>query len=53
MAQTVRLVGDEYVARVRDADLQKLKEFALKASDGTWERTALEILQHNAIDLNS
>jgi hypothetical protein len=50
MAQTVKKVGDEYVAGVRDSDLEKLKEFALKASDGTWERTALEILKHNGID---
>lgn len=50
MAQTVKSVSDGYVARARESDIKKLKEFALKSEDGTWEKTALEILELNGID---
>jgi hypothetical protein len=52
MAQTVKQHGDGYVARVKESDLKKLKEYALNAKDGTWEKTALEILELNDINPN-
>jgi len=53
MAQSVKQVPDGYVARARESDIEKLKEFARNAQDGTWEKTALEILELNGINPNA
>lgn len=53
LAQTVKKVGDGYIARARESDVKKLKEFALSPKDGTYEKTALEILELNGIDPNA
>jgi hypothetical protein len=52
LAQYVRPDGDGYVTRARESDIEKLKEYAQRPDDGTYEKTAFEILQLNGIDAN-
>jgi hypothetical protein len=53
IAQSMKKIGDDYVGRVRDEDLQKMKEWALDPGNGSYERWSADILELNGIAAGS
>lgn len=49
IAESLKKTGAEFVGRVREDDLAKMKEWAKNPGEGSYERWAAEILKANGI----